>query len=254
MAGQGSSRKHHQHHPHIKNPVFNARVSYPINDDSSDEIRSNILKDFFGYNEADIIALNEQKPGYFYINDKNTPKDKATGAQIRSWKFNVDGTVKIDMPQTLIDDLTIFREQRASFEALRAGIFITDTETRQMFTNDIENILTLTGDKRIQALDDLMVMISGSKASHAEIYRSLRFITNESGYKDNPFLMLAVAATTSYQSDAPSFGSAAVNRSAIAAAVRVANVSLYGSSTKNFLFDGQPIGRSENKLLGEQFV
>lgn len=48
MAGQGSS-KHHQR-TGVNEPVYNVRVLYPINDNSSKEIRDNILTDFFGYN------------------------------------------------------------------------------------------------------------------------------------------------------------------------------------------------------------
>lgn len=78
-----------------------------------------------------------------------------------------------------------------------------------------------------------MVVITGSQSSRAEIYKALRFLTNESGYKDNPFLMLAIAATTSAKSETPAFSSAAVNQSAIANAVKAANISLYGNSAKN---------------------
>lgn len=68
MAGHGTS-KHHQP-TGVNDPVYNARLSYPINDESSKEIRDNILIDFFGYNEADIEALDEKDRNYFLISDK----------------------------------------------------------------------------------------------------------------------------------------------------------------------------------------
>jgi hypothetical protein len=231
MAGQGSS-KHYQQ-TGIHEPVYNVRVSYPINDNSSKEIRDNILIDFFGYNEADIKTLDEQKKGYFYINDKRTPKEWATGAQVSSWVFNTDRTVRIDMPQKLIDSLAVFRDQRASLEIFKVGMFITNDETRKSVTEDLGNLFSAASEKRIKALDNLMVTITGSQSSRAEIYKALRFLTNESGYKNNPFLMLAIAATTSAKSNTPSFSSAAVNQSAIADAVKAANAGLYGNSAKN---------------------
>ena len=231
MAGQGSS-KHHQP-TGINEPVYNVRVSYPINDGSSREIRDNILRDFFGYNEADIKALDEQKKGYFYISDKTTPKEWATAAQVSSWAFNNDRTVQIAMPQKLIDSLTVFRDQRAALEIFKVGMFITDEETRKSVTADLENLFSTAGDKRITALDNLMVIITGSLSSRSEIYKALKFLTVESGYKENPFLMLAIAATTSAKSETPAFSSAAVNQSAIADAVKTANASLYADSAKN---------------------
>ncbi len=193
------------------------------------------MTDFFGYNEADTKALDEQKPGYFFISDKRHPGKWATGAEVKSWAFNIDRTVQVVMPQKLIDDLSGIRDQRASFEAFKVGMSISDDETRQSATQDLENILSATGEKRIAALDNLMVIITGSPSSRAEIYKALRFLTNESGYKNNPFLMLAIAATTSAKSETPAFSSAAVNQSAIADAVKTANTNLYGNSTNKSL-------------------
>ena len=233
MAGQGSS-KHHKH-IRIKNPVFNARVSYPITDSSSVEIRNNILLDFFDYTEEDIKTLDEQKKGFFFINDKSFPDRWATGEEVKSWAFNPDGTVKIDMPQTLIDTLISYRTQRASLEIYKVGMFITDTETRKNITDDLENILSSSGVNRTSAFNNLMMTIAGSATSRGEIYKALRFLTNESGYKDNPFLQIAFAGTTAYKSETPAWGSSAMDQTAIAKAVAEANQSLYNENTKSSL-------------------
>jgi hypothetical protein len=231
MAGQASSGIHRK--PAAGDPVFNARVSYPITDKSSREIRDNILIDFFGYSEADIAALDVQKKGYFYISDKASSSEWATGAQVKLWNFNPDRTVRIRMPQTLIDKLTAFPGQRASLEIFKVGMFIADAETRRLITEALENIFSSSGDKRTAALDNLMLTISGSQASRGEVFQALRFLTNESGYKNNPFLLLAFAATTSFRSETPSFGSDEVSQEKIATAVRAANESLYNNRSKS---------------------
>lgn len=245
MAGQGSSNNHPQTVGN-NNTVYNVRVTSPITDSSAAEIRDNILSDFFGYSELDIKTLDEQKKGYFYINDKSTPTKWATGAQIKKWAFNPDGTVRVDMPQKLIDSLTSFREQRTSFEIFKVGTFITDAETRKEVTDALEKILSVSGDKRITALNNLMVTIASSQTSRGEILRAVKFLSNESGYKNNPFLLIAAAAATSYKSETASFSSAEVNQGSIAAAIKATNESLYNSSSKNAV---ATINRSEAASL-----
>ena len=232
MAGQGSSKYHQP--TGTTNPVYNVHISYPLNDNSSKEIRDNILIDFFGYNEGDIKALDEQQKGYFTISDKRHPGKWATGAEMINWSFNTDRTVQIEMPQKLIDGLNSIREQRASFEAFKVGMFISDAAIRKHITDDLENILLASGARRLTGLDDLMATITTKQTSRDEIYKALRFLTNESGYKGNPFLLIALAATTCSKSDTPVFRYPEVTEAVIAAAVKAANDSLYRNSKTSY--------------------
>jgi hypothetical protein len=202
---------------------------------SSREIRDAILRENFGYTEEDIKALDREKPGYFYISDSSDTKNWATVNHIRDWKTNVNGEVPISMPQALIENLVLFREQRADFEIFKVGMFIANAEIRGRFIEDLKKIINSSGEKRIEALNNLMNTIAGSGAARGEIYRALRFLTNESGYKNNPFLMLAFAQTTIYQSDVPSMGSSQVGQGQIANVIKLTNESLYNPQTKSSL-------------------
>ena len=144
MAGRVSS-KHHQR-TGVNEPVYNVRVSYPVNENSSKKIRDNLLIDFFGYNEADIKSFNEQRNYcYFIIGDPLKPDQWATGAQVNSWTLNNNPTVPIRIPQKLIDDLNSFRRQRASFEAFKVGMFVSDAAIRKHITDDLENYFFIVG-------------------------------------------------------------------------------------------------------------
>lgn len=229
MAGRASS----------KNIVNNAAdivlyVKKPASN-SSREIRDAILKEHFGYTEADIIELDQKKKGYFYISDTGKTGEWASVDQVKGWKPNAAGEVPITMPQTLIDSLISFREQRADFEVFKVAAFITDAKIRDDFMQDLKRILNYSGATRIEALNNLMNTIAGSGASKPQIFRALRFLTNESGYKDNPFLLVAFAQTTIYQSDAPSMGSSQINQAQIAETIRATNASLYNSQSKSSL-------------------
>ena len=70
------------------------------------------------------------------------------------------------------------------------------------------------------------------RQTKVQIHYALRFLTNESGYKKNPFLLLAFAKTTIYSSDEPSFSSPSFNQTQIGIAVRAANESLFESKSE----------------------
>lgn len=164
------------------------------------------MRDYFGYTEVDIEALKLQKDKLFYISEDDE-KNWASDKQVSGWKTDPNGELSIAVPNRVIQDLITFREQRASFEIFKVGTFITDVAIRDEITKDLENILSTAGSKRIEALNNLMVTIEGSGASRYQIFQALRFLTNESGYKNNPFLLIAFARTTIYKSETPSIGS-----------------------------------------------
>lgn len=205
----------------VKKPVSN----------SSREIRDNILIEHFGFTESDITELDKIKPP-FYIFDDSVKDKPASVDHVRKWQTNANGEVPIPIPNDRVQSLIAFREQRALFEVFKVGTFIVDPAIRTEVTENLEKILTATGDKRIAALNNLMVTIEGSGVSRYEIHRAIRFLTNEAGYKNNPFLLIARARTTIYKSDTLSMGSNAFEQSMVTDAIKATNESLYNPSVK----------------------
>ena len=162
---------------------------------------------------------------FYVVNDNE--KFWATIDKVRAWKTNAAGEIAVPIPQAVIENIIAFREARAVFQIIRAAGLITDAETRKHFSDDVETILNSSGEKRIKALDDLMVTVGASNTSRTEVFQALRFLTNESGYKNNPFLLLAFAS-------ASASGSLNINQGAINNAVQAANNGLYGGSTKSY--------------------
>jgi len=208
------------------------KVKKPSN--NSKKIRDQILRDYFGYTEADIAEFSLQEQIVFRIVQKGET-DWANPKQVMKWEVDSGGNLSIPTPNTLIDKLNDFRDQRASFEIFKVVMFITDTEIRQNITEDLEIILSASGDKRTSALNDLMITIADSGASRNQIFRALRFLTNESGYKDNPFLLIALARTIVYKSETPSIGSDTYNHSLIENALKATNEDFYDNSAKSAL-------------------
>lgn len=153
----------------------------------SREIRDAILGEYFGYTDADITELTQKNDKLFWIRE-DQDKDWASVAQVRGWKTDLKGGISIPIPQKVIDEIITFREQRALFEAFKVSTFITDPATRKAIKDGLESILLLSGEPRTNALNNLMVTVAGSQSSRVEIYKAFRFLTNESGYKNNPFL------------------------------------------------------------------
>ncbi len=201
---------------------------------SSREIRDNLLIEHFGFTTTDITEFDKLKPPFFIFDDSDKNKP-ATVAHVRSWKTNANGEVPISMPDNRIHSLIAFREQRALFEVFKVGMFIADATIRTNFVADLEKILTTSGEKRIAALNTLMMTIESSGASRYEIHQALRFLTNEAGYKNNPFLLIAFSRTTIYKSNTPSMGSNAFEQSMVTNAIKATNESLYNPSVKSAL-------------------
>lgn len=227
MAGRGASLNSSDAGPAT---VF---VVKKPDSDSSLEIRDAILRDYFAFTEEDIKEFKRLKSDkFFYIHSKGV-KEWANKKEVKSWA-DAGGNVSITVPQSSIDEINKFREERASFEIFKVGMFIADADTRKSVVEFLESILSSSGEKRISALNNLMITIAASPLKN-QIFQALRFLSNESGYKNNPFLLIAMARTTVYTSDTPSIGSNEVNQSAIAAAVKAANENLYNGASKTAL-------------------
>jgi hypothetical protein len=219
-------------------------VTKPANGNSR-EIRDSILREYFGYTDADITELRQKSDKLFYVRE-DKEKDWASAAQVKKWKADLDGKISIPISQRIIDDITAFRDQRASFEIFKVGMFITDSSIKDEFSKDLDIILNKSGDQRISALNNLMVTIEGAGASRNQIYQALRFLTNESGYKNNPFLMIAFARTTIYNSSTTAISSSQVNQLQLSNAIKATNESLYNISAKNSL---TKISKSEAAMI-----
>jgi len=135
-----------------------------------------------------------------------------------------------------------FRENRAEFEIFKALFQVTDLKVQQSFRKSLLMILTSFGQDRIRGLDNTMIEIAASGKNRYQINRALRTLTNEAGYKDNPFLLIALARTTVYKTTAPAFGSPQTNYLLVSKAVNAANKSLYDSASKSQL---RKISRTE---------
>jgi hypothetical protein len=159
---------------------------------SSQEIRDEILRDYFGYTDLDIRALDSQIPGYFYISDKSNVKMPASFEQIRNWKTDAQGNVDISMTIKLIDNLVNFRERRILTAISTAAGAISDVRLRQQFIDDLNKILKFDGKTRLDAVMNLMYQVSDSFVSRNGISEALGYLSAQ-GYENNPFIQIARA-------------------------------------------------------------
>lgn len=201
----------------------------------SKQIRDDILRGEFGYTDAGVAAFNAQYPNSWVIEDNKYPNKWATDEQIKNAKVEADGLIAIVLEEPWVKAVQDFLTQRASFEAFKVGLFITDADVRKQITDILEAILSSAGDKRITALDNLMIAISGSPTAREEIFRALSFLANESGYKNNPFLLIAMARARIYKSDMLAWGSAATEQTLIFNATKSANENLLWNRSQSAL-------------------
>ncbi len=137
------------------------------------------------------------------------------------------GNISVPVSQSLIEELIAFRDQRASFEAFKVGQFITNTELGSQITTDLELLLSSSGDARLQALGRLMVAISSSPETRIGLFRALRYLTNESGYNDNPFLWILWARIGNFTDKLTMVSTGGINQNDVISAVTTANNWLY---------------------------
>lgn len=164
----------------------------------------------------------------------------ATIDEVKSWKPNsADGLVQIPLADSWVWGAIDFKRIRAEIEIFKVGNFISNVEIRKEFTTDLEAILSSSGDKRVISFINLINTIAGSLSSKNQMYEALRFLSNESGYRNNPFLLLAIAQTKSNLTNSPQFGTNAL----VAESIKALNENLYGKNPK--------ITRSEAAVLNQ---
>lgn len=159
-----------------------------------------------------LVSLTLSTRTIWLLEDTRNPNKWAEDLQVKSWRAEKDGLIPITLEEPWVISVQNFLKNRAAFEIFKVAMFITDSEIRKSFMDDLENILSASGEKRINALNNLMNTMTGTPSARFQIYKALKILTNESGYKNNPFLMIALAATTSYKSNTPSIGSAEINQ------------------------------------------
>lgn len=160
---------------------------------NSQAIRNTILKEYFGYTDADIEALNASKPKLFFIEDTNALGVWATENQVRSWKVDADGFVSIPLKKDRIKQIKVFREQRLIAQIYAAIAFITDTEARTNALADLQKIFSLSESERIEGLSNLILSTNGKLGSASQISAAVTYLTDRAGYRDNPLLILVKA-------------------------------------------------------------
>lgn len=216
-----------------------ARVKKPESPAAADsirlakQIRNDILRDEFSYTDAETSDFNERHPHDLVIEDSRNPNRWAQDFQVKRWKSERDGLIPITLEDAWVTAVRNYLERRVSFEVFKAALSITDAETRTNVSRDLENILSATDAKRIAALTNLMNAMIGAPGVRPEMHRTLKALTDGAGYKNNPFLMIAFAATTAYRSETPAIGSFSVSRGKIAEAIRATNEKLYYNSSKS---------------------
>jgi hypothetical protein len=222
----------------VKKPASNSSV----------EMRDTILRDYFGYTDADIEALNNSKNGYLRIcNDKSI--DWASKDQVKHWKVDKYGQVTIPLPQNWCDEAIRFRGQRVQSETFKLGGFITDSLISNEVVADLNIILSRSGNERMEAVSKLLLTISASGRYSPQIFRALRFLANELGYKNNPYLLLAMAQSNMVTSDVPSVGNPVFDQALINNAIAATNANLNNTSSKSALMR---ISSTEAAFLNRQ--
>ena len=160
---------------------------------SSQAIRNTILKEYFGYTDADIEALNTYKPKLFFIEDTNALGIWATENQVRSWKVDTDGFVSIPIKKDRIEQIKVFREQRLLAQIYSAIAFITDAEARTNALADLRKIFSSSENDRIEGLSNLLLSTTGKLGSASQVSAAVSYLTDKAGYSDNPLLILIKA-------------------------------------------------------------
>lgn len=205
------------------------RIKKPDNFDSK-KIRDTILLNEFGFTEPGVVDFNGKYPNTYVIEDTNAPNIWAARKKVEKWVVEADGLVPIVLEDPWVNAVVAFRNNRTEVDVIWTTGFVTDGKLREELRTILTNLLTSFGSKRIEALKQLMLSISGFGKNRQEIYRSLRTLTNEAGYKNNPFLLIAFAHTTNYQSGTTSVGVYQSDYLAISMALKSANERLYDPS------------------------
>ena len=217
---------------------------------SSLEIRDNILREYFGFTGNDIEAFKRLENESFCITQSGE-KTWATASQVREWRTEPDGKLAIPTSIKIVNNVNSFRNQRASFEIFKVAMLVSDLAIKKLVANDLEKILLTSGQTRIDAINNLMITIASSSSSRHEIFQALRFLANESGYKNNPFLLIAIARTQVFVNYASPFDNPVYDQSLIANAVKSANDNLYSSNPKINNLEAATINQIASRLYDE---
>ncbi len=168
------------------------KVKKPVNN-SAYRIRNAILKEYFGYTDVDIEALDISKPNFFFIEDTNALGIWATENRVKSWKVDASGFLSIPLKRDRIEQIKAFREQRLLAQIYSAIAFVTDTEARTNALADLQKIFSSSENERIEGLSNLLSSTTMKLGSASQISAAVSYLTDRAGYSDNPLLILIKA-------------------------------------------------------------
>ncbi len=129
------------------------------------QIRNNILRDEFDYNDAEIAEFNIKYPNDIVIGIEGHPVKWADDFQVKGWKARKDGLVPITLTEIWIKVVWNFRNQKILTATNQAAGAITNVETQRTFVDDLTKILKLSGKPRLDALMNLMTNVSGAPST-----------------------------------------------------------------------------------------
>lgn len=170
------------------------QVKKPTSNSSLD-IRNSILTEHFGYTEADIKALDKFNSKYFVIKEEKnkTPNRWAISTEVARWKPDSKGNLTIPIDNVLVRNLQDFRERRIVMQIFYAAGLISDSKLRAEVSEYLIKILGLNREDRSSAISELILITTGKLDSATEVLATLNYLTENAGYQDNPFIILAKA-------------------------------------------------------------
>ena len=158
----------------------------------SKQIRNDILRDEFGYNDAEIAAFNTEYPTGWVIEDNEYPNKWATDEQIKNASVGTDGLIALVLEDPWVKAVQSFRDRRI-FNAVTTAVgAISDADLQRRVGNDLETILKLSGTARLDALRGLISTVSGDLATKKQVAEALSYLVAQ-GYQDNPFILIVRA-------------------------------------------------------------
>jgi len=165
----------------------------------SKQIRNDILRDEFGYNDAEIAAFNIEHPTDCVIEDNKYPNKWATDEQVKNASVEADGLIALVLEKSWIKTVEDFRDRKILNAVSSAVGAISDSDLQRRVSNDLDAILKLSGTERLTALRGLISAVSGDPATKKQVAEALSYLAAQ-GYQDNPFILIARARASLFGS------------------------------------------------------
>ncbi len=159
----------------------------------SKQIRNDVLRDEFGYNDAEIAAFNVKYPTGWVIEDNKYPNKWATDEQIKDAAVGTDGLIALVLEDPpWVKAVQSFRNGRIHNAVTTAVGAISDSNLQRRVSDDLNAILKLSGTERPTALRDLIAAVSSDPATKKQVAEALSYLAAQ-GNQNNPFILIARA-------------------------------------------------------------